>query len=294
MSGRVAVVGSANVDLVYRVARIPAPGETVTAVSLNLYPGGKGLNQAVAARRAGATAELVAAVGHDDHAQLLVDVVVGEGMNPALLRHEPGPTGTAVVTIDATGENNIVILPGANATLLHLTEPERELVRRSDVLICQLEVPDSVVEDAVTTAWEAGTKVVLNPTPVRAVPAAILAAVDVLIVNEHEAEQLRVTDLAVPCVLTTLGSRGAALAVRGKPTVHIAARKTIAIDTTGAGDTFVGSFAAAIAGGADYETAARRASVAGSLSVEEQGAVPSIPTRQAVDDALGLERVENQ
>lgn len=294
MSGRVVVVGSANIDLVYRVGRIPAPGETVIAESLNLYPGGKGLNQAVAARRAGALAELVAVVGDDDHAQLLVDVVTGEGMNPARLRHKPGPTGTAVVTIDATGENNIVILPGANATLRHLTEPERELVRQSDVLICQLEVPDSVVEDAVATAREAGTKVVLNPTPVRTVPAGILAAVDVLIVNEYEGEQLRVAELAVPCVLTTLGSRGAALAVRGRPTVHIAARKTIAIDTTGAGDTFVGSFAAEIAAGADYETAARRASVAGSLSVEEQGAVPSIPTRQAVDDALSLERVENQ
>lgn len=294
MTGRVTVVGSANVDLVYRVARIPAPGETVTAESLNVYAGGKGLNQAVAARRAGASTELVAAVGNDVHAELLIGVVTSEGMDPARLRREDGPTGLAVVTIDATGENNIVIVRGANAALRCLTNDEHDLVRASDVLVCQLEVPDSAVEDAVTTARAGGTKVVLNPTPVRAVSAAILAAVDVLIVNEHEAEQMKAPDLPVPCVLTTLGSQGAILAVRGKPAVRIPARKTIAIDTTGAGDTFVGFFAAELAAGADYETAARRATVAGSLSVEEHGAVPSIPSRYAVDYALGLERAENQ
>ncbi|NEN07688.1 ribokinase [Diaminobutyricibacter tongyongensis] len=293
MTGRVTVVGSANVDLVYRVARIPAPGETVTADSVDVYAGGKGLNQAVAARRAGAVTELVAAVGGDDHAQLLVDAVNREGMNPARLRRVDGPSGSAVVTIDAAGENNIVILRGANAALRRLTEDERELVRSSDVLVCQLEVPDSAVDDAVRTALSAGVKVVLNPTPVRPVSAAIIAAVDVLIVNEHEAEQLRVTDMPVPCVVTTLGSRGATLAVSGKPLVRIPARKTFAIDSTGAGDTFVGYFAAGIAAGADYETAAHRASIAGSLSVEEQGAVSSIPTTQTVNDTLHIERVGN-
>ncbi|NEN07696.1 ribokinase [Diaminobutyricibacter tongyongensis] len=294
MTGKVTVVGSANVDIVTRVARIPAPGETVTADSLEVYPGGKGLNQAVAARRAGADTQLVAAIGNDAHGKIIIDVVAGEQMNPTRLRREEGPTGTAFVTIDAAGENNIVIVPGANGTLRRLAEDERELIRASGVLVCQLEVPDSVVEDAVSTAWEAGTAVVLNPTPVRAVPAAILAAVDVLIVNEHEAEQLHASDLPVPCVITTLGADGVKLDIRGESSVRIDARKTISIDSTGAGDTFVGFFAAAIAAGADYETAARRASVAGSLSVEEQGAVPSIPTKQAVDDALRLERVENQ
>lgn len=287
------VVGSANVDLVTRVDRIPAPGETVTAESFDIYAGGKGLNQAIAARRAGARAELIAAVGTDDYAQVLIDTVIAEGMDATLLRRESGTTGTAFVTTDATGENNIVIVPGANGLLRHLTDVERDLVRESDVLICQLEVPDSVVEDAVTTAWKAGTKVVLNPTPVRPVNSAILAAVDVLIVNEHEAEQLQVDLLPVPCVLTTLGSNGATLRIRGEGTVRIPARKTIAIDTTGAGDTFVGAFAAEIARGVSYEAAAMWASIAASLSVEEQGAVPSIPTRRAVDDALGPERVES-
>ncbi|MEY9852834.1 ribokinase [Leifsonia sp. EB41] len=294
MSGRVTVVGSANVDLVTRVERIPAPGETVTAESFNIYAGGKGLNQAIAAQRAGAQTELIAAVGSDSYAQVLIDTVAGEGMDDTLLRREPGSTGTAFVTTDATGENNIVIVPGANGRLRRLTDAERDCIRRADVLVCQLEVPTSAVEDAVTTAWEAGTAVVLNPTPVRPVPAAILAAVDVLIVNEHEAEQLRVDELPVPCVLTTLGPKGATLRIRGERTIQVPARRTIAIDTTGAGDTFVGAFAAEIARGIGYAEAATRANVAASLSVEEEGAVPSIPTRQAVDDALSVERVENQ
>jgi len=294
LSGQVIVVGSANVDLVTRVDRIPSPGETVTAESFNLYPGGKGLNQAVAARRAGANTELIAAIGTDDNANVIATTVAAEGMDPSLLRREGDTTGTAFVTTDATGENNIVIVPGANGLLHHLTDGERELIRNADVLVCQLEVPDSVVEEAVVTAWESGTKVVLNPTPVRPVPAAILAAVDVLIVNEHEAEQLDVDSLPVPCVLTTLGSKGSTIRVRGEATVRIPARKTIAIDTTGAGDTFVGAFAAEVARGVGYEGAAQRASTAASLSVEEPGAVPSIPTRRAVDDALGPERVENQ
>ncbi|MFE4951082.1 ribokinase [Leifsonia sp. NPDC056665] len=293
MSAQVVIVGSANVDLVTRVERIPGPGETVTSESFNVFAGGKGLNQAIASRRAGAVTALIAAVGSDDYARVLVDTVRHEGMDDALLRREPGTTGTAFVTTDATGENNIVIVPGANGLLNRLTESERDQVREADVLVCQLEVPNSVVEDAVTTAREAGTTVVLNPTPVRTVPAAILAAVDVLIVNEHEADQLRVEELRVPCVVTTLGSKGATLQIRGERTVRVPARKTIALDTTGAGDTFVGAFAAEIARGVGYAQAATRANVAASLSVEEHGAVPSIPTRQAVDEALGLERVEN-
>jgi ribokinase len=291
MIGNVTVVGSANVDLVYRVARIPAPGETVIAESLDLYPGGKGLNQAIAARRAGAETNFVAAIGRDDHAELILDVLKQADMALGLLRRVPTPTGTAVVTIEESGENNIVVLAGANGELEQLTDAERTLIRRSAVLVCQLEVPDSVIEDAVNTARAASITVVLNPAPMRSVPACVLAAVDVLIVNELEAEQIGVSDLLLPCLVTTLGSRGALLAIKGREPVLIPARRTIAIDTTGAGDTFVGVFAAAIANGADYEAAARRATVAASLSVEISGAVPSIPTQQAVDKVLSLERV---
>jgi ribokinase len=289
----VAVVGSANVDLVYQVDRIPSPGETVAAADLAVFPGGKGLNQAVAASRAGARTSLVAAVGRDAHSGIVLEVVAQEGIDARRVRAVSAATGTAVVTLDAKGENSIVILPGANAELTDLTDADRALISSSAVLVCQLEVPDSVIVEAVTTARAAGRTVILNPAPVRAVARRLLDLVDVLIVNEHEARQLHVDELTVPCIVTTLGPKGAVLARPGENALTIQPRRTTAIDTTGAGDTFVGTFAAEVAGGRTYEAAARRATVAASLSVERQGAVPSIPTRRAVDDALHLERVEN-
>jgi len=292
MIGQVVVVGSANVDIVSRVSRIPKPGETVTASSSAVYAGGKGLNQAVAAARGGASTGFVGAIGQDEHAGLILDTLISEQIDTSHLRRDSGATGTAFVTIDDTGENNIVIVAGANGALGELTEQDRELIRESDVLICQLEVPDSVVEQAVVAARLSGTTVILNPAPVRAFPATILEAVDILIVNEHEAQQLAVTALPVPCVLTTLGPLGAELDIRGQAPVRIPARETIAVDSTGAGDTFVGVFAAEIASGVDYAAAARRATVAASLSVEQFGAAPSIPTREAVDGALRNETKE--
>jgi ribokinase len=293
VSGRVAVVGSANVDLVYQVDRLPAPGETVTAAGLSVYPGGKGLNQAVAASRAGAKTSFIAAVGSDSHSRVVLGAIAQETIDADHVRTVPAATGTAVVTLDATGENSIVILPGANAELTGLTEADRALIRSCAVLVCQLEVPDSVIVAAATVAHAAGRTVILNPAPVRAVSRRLLDLVDVLIVNEHEARQLHVHELTVPSVVTTLGWRGAVLAQQGKGVLSIPPRRTTAIDTTGAGDTFVGTFAAEVATGATYEAAARRATAAASLSVEQQGAVPSIPTRKAVDDVLQLERVEN-
>jgi ribokinase len=292
VSGRVAVVGSANVDLVYRVDRLPTPGETVTAGALSIFPGGKGLNQAVAASRAGAQTSFVAAVGRDSHSGTVLGAIAQENIDADQVRVVNAATGTAVVTLDAKGENSIVILPAANAELTELTEADRALISSCAVLVCQLEVPDSVIVEAVTTAHAAGTIVILNPAPVRAVSRSLLDLVDVLILNEHEARQLHARQPTVRCVVTTLGSKGAVLEQRGENALSIAPRRTTAVDTTGAGDTFVGTFAAEVAAGTTYEAAARRATVAASLSVEVRGAVPSIPTRKAVDDALHLERVE--
>jgi ribokinase len=285
-------VGSANVDLVYTVDHLPAPGETVTAADLSVFPGGKGLNQAVAASRAGAQTTLVAAVGRDSHSGTVLGTIAQENIDADHVRAVKAATGTAVVTLDAKGENSIVILPGANAELTELTEADRALISSCAVLVCQLEVPDSVIVEAITTARAAGRTVILNPAPVRAVSRSLLDLVDVLIVNEHEARQLPVRQPTVPCVVTTLGSKGAVLEQRGEDALSIPPRRTTAVDTTGAGDTFVGTFAAEVAAGTTYEAAARRATVAASLSVEVRGAVPSIPTRQAVDDAFHLERVE--
>ncbi|WP_447949600.1 ribokinase [Microbacterium aurum] len=286
MSGRVTVVGSANIDLVYRVAQIPEPGETVSAASLALHPGGKGLNQAVAAQRAGADTAFIASIGADDHGDMLRTVIDSEGLDATNVRRAASPTGTAIVTTDDSGENNIVILAGANAELTTLTDADIALIRASDVLVLQLEVPDSVVFEAADIAHRAGTTVVLNPAPVRTVAEELLRRADILIANEHEAAQLHVDGLNIPCIVTTLGSAGATVTIANEQAVEIPARPTRAVDTTGAGDTFVGTFAAEIAFGTGYEAAARRASIAGSLAVETRGAVPSIPTRQAVDDAL--------
>ncbi|WP_245993328.1 PfkB family carbohydrate kinase [Xylanimonas allomyrinae] len=273
-------------DVVTRVARIPRPGETVTAESLTAFPGGKGLNQAIAARRAGAATVFVAALGADEHGETLAQVIRAEGIDDSAVRRQEGPTGTAFVTTEASGENNIVIVAGANDALRGLTDGDRALIAAADVLVCQLEVPDSVVHQAIAVARASGTRVVLNPAPVRTVPAVVLADVDVLVVNEHEAQHLGVRDLRVRCVLTTMGAAGAELDVRGSAPVRIEARPTVAVDTTGAGDTFVGVFAADVAAGAGYEAAARRAAIAASLSVESHGAVPSIPTRADVDAAM--------
>ncbi len=294
MSAGVVVVGSANVDLVYRVARLPMPGETVDAKSLTLYPGGKGLNQAVAARRGGATTTFIAAIGRDPHAAVITEVLATDSILSMLRQHDNALTGAAVVTIEDSGENSIVVLAGANAHLDSLSADDEKAIRESSVLVCQLEIPLRGIEDALTIAREAGTTVVLNPAPVRALSAQLLSAVDVLIVNEHEAEQLSVSELRLPCVITTLGPAGAVVAIRGKDPILIPARKAVAIDTVGAGDTFVGVFAAELADGADFVSAARRACVAASLSVETPGAVPSIPTHRAVDEAIRLERVETQ
>lgn len=292
MSTDVVVVGSANVDLVYRVDRIPAPGETVTAAHLSRFPGGKGLNQAVAANRAGAKTSFIAAIGRDQNAEIVIETLTQETIDLEHVRRVTAATGTASIILDASGENSIVILPGANARLTQLTEDDRALIRASTVLVCQLEVPDSVIADAIRTAHAAGRTVILNPAPVRHLPRDLLDLVDVLVANEHEARQLHVEELGLACVLTTLGPKGAVLAERGEGILHIAPRRTLAIDTTGAGDTFVGCFAAEVARGATYEAAALRATLAASLSVEAAGAVPSIPTRAEVDAVLRMERVE--
>ncbi|MFD6697924.1 MULTISPECIES: ribokinase [unclassified Microbacterium] len=293
MTGGVVVVGSANVDMVSGVDRIPGPGETVTATSFAVHPGGKGLNQAVAARRSGATTTFVGAVGDDDHGALLLQVLAETGIPADRVRRTDQQTGLALVTTDILGENNIVVVPGANGVVTSLSDQDRAVVRAAAVLVCQLEIPMTAVADAIRTAADAGTTVVLNPSPVRDLPPEILSAVDVLVVNEHEAEQLQVDTLDIPAVVTTLGPWGARLARRGVPSVQIPARRTVAVDSTGAGDTFVGVLAAEIAAGVDIEVAAQRAGVAGSLSVEIPGAVPSIPTRQDIDDVLRTEMKSN-
>ncbi len=295
------MVGSANLDLVYRVERIPAAGETVLATASDTAPGGKGNNQVTAAARAGAHASLIAALGADAAGDRLVENLVKSGVALHVRRVE-APTGTALITVDDRAENTIVVDSGANRMLTELTSDERDVIAGADILLLQLETPMATVVEAVAVARGAGTAVVLNAAPIRYLPRALLDDVDVLVVNEHEAAHLA-ADLRQAgrvdaderalaatlgelglAVIITLGARGALVSAPGEGSRSVAGLTVDAVDTTGAGDTFCGALAAELdragASSLDLETLVRCAefaTIAAALSVQRPGAVPSIP-----------------
>lgn len=282
-------------DIVFGVDRIPGPGETLLATSAAKYPGGKGLNQAVAAARAGAPTGFIGAVGDDDHGAQLLTTMAGDHIDTALVRRSAADTGQALIMVDARAENAIVVSSGANADVVALTDPERAGLRGTGVLLMQLEVPLDTVGAAASVAHAAGVTVMLNAAPAQELPAGLLADLDVLIVNEHEACLLGGShDLAtasaalaaqVPRLIVTLGSAGSALYEHGAELARVPAPRVVAVDTTGAGDTFCGAFAAAIAEGVGFVSAAEFATSAAALSVQAVGAVPSIPFRAAIERA---------
>lgn len=296
----VVVVGSANIDQVFRVVRIPSPGETVLSTGLTTARGGKGQNQAVAAARAGAVTSFVGAVGADDFGRGIRSGLDSDGVATSQLREVDAPTGTALIAVDDRGENTIIVEAGANGLLSDLTESDAAAIRAADVLVLQLEIPLPTVLQAADLAHSAGTTVVLNAAPIRDLPDELLDLVDVLVVNEHEAAHLAAArseaddDVAraaaltrlVPAIVVTLGGDGAALYRAGEPAVTFGAPAVTVVDTTGAGDTFCGALATLLSEGADLAGACRFAVVAGSLSVERAGAVPSIPARAQIDARL--------
>jgi ribokinase len=295
-SGGVVVVGSANADLVLRVGELPGPGETLLATESSRLPGGKGANQAVAAARAGASTTLVAGIGDDADGRLVRDALVAAGVDVRLVRTSSVSTGLAVVMLDDRGQNSIVVAPGANATIERLLPDERDVIREAAVLLCQLEVPLPVIIEAAHLARTAGRIVVVNAAPFRPLPDTLIEAIDVLVVNEHEARELAgTTDLdravdelltRVPTVIVTVGEAGARVADRTRPHRLLPAPAVHAVDTTGAGDTFCGVFAAGLAGGESMTAAAERAIAAASLSVQRLGAIPSIPRADEIAAAL--------
>lgn len=291
------VVGSVNLDLVRRVARLPAPGETLLASASSRGLGGKGANQAVAAARSGAPTTLLAAVGEDTEGRLLCDELAAAGVDVGLVRSAPRPTGTAVVVVDSAGENAIVVDPGANQLMSGLRPEELRCLATAAVVVAQLEVPLDTVEVALQHARRNGALTVLNAAPAAPLPPSLLAAVDVLLVNETEAEELSdgrdpeqaAVHLAaqVPAVIVTLGAAGALVAEGGALTTVPGIDARQVVDTTGAGDAFCGAFAAARAAGLDTVAAVRRACVAGAMAVEVAGAASSSPT---LDQLVARER----
>jgi len=296
----VTIVGSANMDIVFAVERIPKPGETLIAGSAARFPGGKGLNQAVAAARAGAKTTFIGAVGADDNGRALTATMTQAGISVVQLRvigdeTAAADTGQAFIVVDGVGENTIIVVSGANASVTALTDADVEVLRGSDVVLLQLESPIEIVTAAAAVAHSAHAIVMLNAAPARELPDALMLALDLLIVNEHEArlisglEELEGASIAlaarVPRLVVTLGANGSVLFDAGAEVARISAPKVTAIDTTGAGDTFCGALAAALADGVGFAEAAAFASVAASLSVQKLGAVPSIPSREEIDVA---------
>ncbi|GAB3278801.1 ribokinase [Kineosporia babensis] len=294
----VCVVGSVNLDHVVRAPRIPGPGETILGTDVAEHPGGKGANQAIGSGRSGAETVFVGAMGNDAAAARLLAQLRGAQVE-ARVRTTEAPTGTAWITVGDDGENVIIVVPGANATITELTANERALVGRARVLLMQQEIPESAMLQAASSAAE-GALVLLNAAPTREVSPDLLKLVHVLIVNEHEAADLygspaEAATLAdallerVPAVVLTLGAEGSLIAVRGQEQVRIPAHRVPVVDTTGAGDAFCGALAAeldcsetALDLRERLVAAARFATSVSALAVQQPGAASSIPTRSAV------------
>ncbi|MGW6519052.1 ribokinase [Streptomyces sp. NPDC054962] len=291
------VVGSANADLVIDVERRPAAGETVLGSDLAVHPGGKGANQAVAAARLGARTALLARVGDDAYGRLLLDSQRAAGVDTAGVLVGGAPTGVALITVDPSGDNSIVVSPGANGRLTPAdVRAAAGLCHASRVVSAQLEIPlETVVE--VVRNLAPGSRFVLNPSPPRPLPAEVLAACDPLIVNEHEARVIlgaagvsgdpedwaRLLLAKGPrSVVVTLGSEGA-LVASAEGVSRVPSVKVAAVDTTGAGDSFTAALAWRLGTGSSLAEAAAYAARVGAAAVTRRGAQESFPTAEEVE-----------
>jgi ribokinase len=302
VSGIIVVVGSLNADLVVRTPRFPAPGETTAGSDFAVYPGGKGANQAVAAGRLGGRVAMMGRVGNDDHGVLLRRSLVAAGVDTtAVLEDDSAATGVAVITIDASGQNQIVLAPGANARLTpEDVERHRSLLEGASVVMLQLEVPLETTETAARIAHRAGVTVILDPAPARRDAVALLSVVDYVTPNETElrvlagapAGETAPEDAAAMArtliakggdrVIAKLGAAGA-IAVSRDGEERWPGHRVQAVDTTAAGDAWNGAFAVALAEGRALRDAGAFANAAAALSVTRAGAQPGMPTRDEVD-----------
>lgn len=283
MATRLCVVGSANADLTFTVTALPRPGETVLASALSSTPGGKGGNQAVAAARAGAQVQLVAALGTDAAAEQLKAHLLANSVGLDGVTAVPGPSGSAAILVDAAGENCIVVAPGANGHLSLSSPAVREVVADSDVVLLSLEIPIDTAVTAARIGRSAGATVVLNASPASAQSSALADLADVVVVNETESDGWLDGDRPrVPHLVITRGARGATYV--GETRSEFPAPAVEAVDTTGAGDVFAGVLAANWPRGADYALA--RACAAGALSTLVHGAGDCAPYSEAVEDVL--------
>jgi ribokinase len=281
----IVVVGSLNADLVVRTERFPKPGETLHGGDLAILPGGKSANQAVAAGRLGGTVRMIGAVGDDGNGALLRDSVAAAGADTTHVAVREGvATGTAVITVDAGGENTIVISGGANATLTPDDLPAGAFADAAVVGLC-LEVSIDVVLAAARAAHAAGATVLTNLSPFGEVPAELLELTDVLLVNEHEAEALG--DHGVARSIVTRGGAGSTVHDGDAEPVSVDAVRVEPVDTTGCGDAFMGAVALRLAAGDTLLDAARFAAGVGAFAATGAGAQASYPTTSELEAFLG-------
>ncbi|HEY4986466.1 MAG TPA: ribokinase [Bradyrhizobium sp.] len=296
--GRVIVAGSINMDVVATAKRHPRIGETVAGTSVDFFPGGKGANQAVAAAKLGARTRLVGRLGRDAFAEQLRAFLAGQGVDVSLVRDTATPTGTALITV-ADADNTIVVVPGANGAV-GVDDVLSVPLASGDVAVSQFEIPLPAISAFFTRAQAASAWTILNPAPMRNFDRGLLQLVDVLVLNEtelgllaklelHDTDELaRFAEVAKSMqtrpdltICVTLGKRGVLALIDGDPFMA-AARPVKAVDTTGAGDCFVGALAAQLAEGVPMQQAIGYANAAASICVQRMGAAPSMPSAAEV------------
>jgi len=303
---RVVVLGSLNMDLVVPLSRLPRSGETVIGDRLQRFPGGKGANQAVAAARLGAEVAMVGRVGQDSFGDELLSNLMSDGVVTEGVERDPNePTGAALILVEEGGENMIAVARGAGRVVgdADVARATRAL-QEGDVLLLQLEIPLAAVAAAARAAKTAGARVILNAAPAAPLPASLLGQLEVLVVNELEAEPLlgraaadpedaeqaarTAVALGAQAAVVTLGAAGAVLA-QGESMHRVEPQRVLAVDATGAGDAFVGALAAALAAGAALIQAAELAGAAGAAAVTKPGAQASLPRPEDLRRLFGVE-----
>ncbi|BCG57614.1 ribokinase [Paenibacillus sp. URB8-2] len=308
--GDILVVGSINMDIINKVERHPSVGETISALETETGPGGKGANQAVAASRMGSQVTLAGAVGTDSYGEELLALLNGENVNTERIIVKEGLTGLAFITVNGAGHNHIIVSPGANGKLSEADLlPLMPELNQAKALIVQNEIPWAVSVYIIKEARARNVKVLANPAPVEHFPVTILPSIDLLIVNQHETEALtglqakdraqavqaaqRLLDLGGNAVVLTLGEQGVIYLDRNGEYFREALQVN-AVDTTAAGDTFIGALASSIVKGKTTQEAVDWACAAAAICVTRKGAIPSIPyweeVRALIEEANAIER----
>lgn len=300
---RILVIGSSNTDMTVRSATLPKPGETVLGGDFRMGPGGKGANQAVAARLLGGEVTFVCKLGRDMFGEGASKHYESCGLDTSKILWSDKPSGVALITVDSKAENSIVVASGANADMtVSDIDSVADIIKSSGILLLQLEIPMDAVVHAAEIAYNAGVQVVLNPAPAAALPAELLKCVSILIPNETEASAIsgidinnfetaaaaaeRLKGMGVREVIITMGSRGSV--VCDGDCTFVPAVKVNAVDTTAAGDTFCGGVCEALSEGKDLLEAVKFATAASSIAVQRPGAQDSVPNRCEVDKLLNI------